>query len=186
MAPPKKRAGTQQPRGGSRRSALTVAPPLDPAIATAARKIKAFPEPAGGLLKASKQAWVTFWQSISAEVAEDVDVLVAERWLLAYDEYHRSLNAFRRRRLVDGSTGQPVLNPLAAWVSSREAAMHKAEVQLGIGMKNRADLAIGVGNARMTAAQLNRMTEVASAGEVQREDEDIVDAELVEEFTEAE
>lgn len=179
MAPPKKPAGVTQARGGTRRPAITLVPTSD------SHRVPALPEPAGGLLKASKAAWATFWASLSAKATEEVDVIVAERWILAYDEHHRALNAFRRKRLVEGSTGQPVLNPLATWVVSREAAMHKAEQQLGIGTKNRADLAIGVGNARMTAAELNRMTEESSGHSDGDEEADIVEAELLEEFAEA-
>lgn len=177
MAPPKKPAGTTQARGGSRRAPVSLVPTPD------APTIPALPQPAGGLLVSSKSAWATFWESLSAKATEAVDIIVAERWLLAYDEHTRALNAFRRKRLVEGSTGQPVLNPLATWVASREAAMHKAEQQLGIGTKNRADLAIGVGTARMTAAQLNAMTEEDRGHD--DDDTDIVDAELLDEFTEA-
>lgn len=179
MAPPRKRAGTTQPRGGTRRQGITLAQSPEPP------KIPTAPNPHGGLLTASKTAWVAFWESISAAAAEQVDLVVAERWILAYDEHRRSLTAVRKARIVAGSTGQPVLNPLATWVASREAAMHKAEQQLGIGMKNRADLAIGVGTAKMTAEQLNRMTEEPGDHSDGDEEVEVVDAELLEEFAEA-
>lgn len=144
--------------------------------------IKASPPPppvvAGGLLKGSALAWKAFWASSPAAVTDEVDLVLAERWILAYDEYRRALNAVRRRRLVEGSTGQPVLNPLATWVASREAAMHKAETQLGIGTKARIDLGISVGQARLTAEQLNRMTEESDADD----GNDAEEAELLSEF----
>lgn len=90
------------------------------------------------------------------------------------------MNAFRRKRLVEGSTGQPVLNPLATWVASREAAMHKAEAQLGIGTKARVDLGISVGQAKLTAAQLNRMAEEDESAH--GDDHDSAEAELLDEF----
>ena len=155
MAPPKKPAGTTQARGAPRRPPITLAPVPADSPATA----PPLPNPPGGLLAATKARWADFWSSPSAQATENVDLVVAERWLLAYDEHRRALNAFRRKRLVEGSTGQPVLNPLATWVASREAAMHKAEAQLGIGTKARVDLGISVGQAKLTAAQLNRMAE---------------------------
>lgn len=166
----KKQPGTQQ----GHRSVATVS--LLPANET---KVPPAPEVAAGLLKASGLAWAAFWRSAPAAATEDVDMVLAERWILAYDEYRRALNAVRRKRLVEGSTGQPVLNPLASWVASREAAMHKAESQLGIGTKSRIDLGISVGQARLTAEQLNRMTEENDADDVVDADE----AELLAEFT---
>lgn len=144
--------------------------------------IPPLPAAAGGLLKASEQAWDTFWRSDAAKVANVVDRVVAERWILAYDEFRRSLNAFRRKRLVEGSTGQPALNPLAKWVANRELALHRAEAQLGIGTKARIDLGISVGQARMTAFELNRMTQEADDDHGQPDSEE---AELLADFDEA-
>jgi P27 family predicted phage terminase small subunit len=175
--------GTQQDRRPQRPrvTALQIAK-AQPSI-PGAEDCPALPIVAGGLLKATEQAWVAFWTSQAAKAAEQVDRIVAERWILAYDEYRRAMNAFRRQRLTTGSTGQLVLNPLSTWVASREAAMHKAEAQLGIGTKSRADLGISVGQAHMTAHQLNALTQ-----ENDHADEAEVDAEeveLLEEFEQA-
>lgn len=169
----KKTPGTQQ--GHRPKQAMSLLPTPEP-------KVPAPPAVAGGLLVSTRQAWEAFWRSAPAAATEDVDLVLAERWILAYDEYRRALNAVRRRRLVEGSTGQPVLNPLATWVASREAAMHKAEAQLGIGTKARIDLGISVGQARLTAEQLNRMTEENDADDVV----DAEEAELLAEFDTAE
>ena len=173
----KKSPGTQQDRRPQRARVTSMS--IVPADET---KVPSLPVVAGGLLKATGQAWTAFWRSAPAAATEDVDLVLAERWILAYDEYRRALNAVRRRRLVEGSTGQPVLNPLASWVASREAAMHKAEAQLGIGTKARIDLGISVGQARLTAEQLNRMTEENDADDVV----DAEEAELLAEFDTAE
>lgn len=147
------------------------------------RSVPPPPKTHGGLLKSSVDAWESFWDSVGAGAAVDVDLVVAERWILARDEWQRSLNGIRRRRLVEGSTGQPVLNPLTSWVASREAVMQKCEQQLGIGPKFRMDLGIAVGQARMTAAELNRMTEESdAAGD---EDTDTIEAEVLAEFDQA-
>lgn len=169
----KKAPGTQQDRRPQRTRVTSMA--LLPA---GEEKIPPLPDVAGGLLKATGLAWEAFWRSTPAAATETVDMVLAERWILAYDEYRRSLNAFRRKRLVTGSTGQPVLNPIGTWVASREAAMHKAEAQLGIGTKARIDLGVSAGQARLTAEQLNKMTEESDADDVV----DAEEAELLAEF----
>lgn len=179
----KKPAGQQQDQRPQRPRVTTLAVVQPAAPAAPESKVPPLPVVAGGILKASEQAWLAFWESQAAKAAEQVDRIVAERWILAYDEYRRALNAFRRNRLTTGSTGQLVLNPLSTWVASREAAMHKAEAQLGIGTKSRADLGISVGQAHMTAHQLNALTqEDDHADEVEVDAEE---AELLEEFTQA-
>jgi P27 family predicted phage terminase small subunit len=177
MPAPRKTAGRRQDNRPQRGGPLVIVP-IDGAVQV--------PEPPavhGGLLKASLETWERFWRSLPAQAAEDVDVTVAERWIVAHDEWKRAINAVRRQRLVDGSTGQPVLNPLAAWATSREGEMQRCEVQLGVGTKNRLTLGITAGQARLTAAQLNRMAEEGDGDE----DEvlDAEDAQLLEGFDKA-
>lgn len=177
----KKTPGTQQDRRPQRSRVTELAvvrPELDQV------DVPPPPRPHGGLLKSSVEAWETFWASMLAGTTIDVDVVVAERWVLARDEWQRALNGIRRQRLVEGSTGQPVLNPLTSWVASREAVMEKCERQLGVGPKFRMDLGIAVGQARMTAAELNRMTEEQDAS-VHEAEIDAEDAELLAEFDSA-
>jgi hypothetical protein len=178
MPAAKKPPGTQQDRRPQRPRVSQLA-----VVDGADRNAPPAPKAQGGLLKSSVEAWDSFWTSVGAGAAVDVDLVVAERWILARDEWQRALNAVRRCRLVKGSTGQPVLNPLTTWVASREAVMQKCEQQLGIGPKFRMDLGIAVGQARMTAAELNRMTEEPDGGS--DEDTDAIEAEVLAEFGEA-
>lgn len=139
------------------------------------------PKPAGGLLKSSEKLWESYWKSISAQAALDVDQLgVAERWIVAHDEWVRATNAFRRKRIVEGSQGQPVLNPLASYIASREATLAKCEAELGLTPMARLKLGIAVGQAKMTAAELNRMTQEPDHGD--EGEDDVVEAELLGEF----
>lgn len=168
----KKPAGTQQDRRPQRPRVN----PLAVVKAPPETEIPLAPRPHGGLLVKSTAAWESFWLSCSAKAAEQVDRIVAERWILAYDEWHRALNAVRKARLVAGSMGQPVLNPLAAYAAGREAAMEKCERQLGIGPKFRADLGVTVGHAQLTAHELNALTEGGDGEviDVDPEEEDLL------------
>lgn len=69
------------------------------------------------------------------------------------------MRGYRKERVVVGSTGQPTMSPLFKVAQSLEAQIEALERQLGIGAKNRADLGIATGNAALTIAELNRMTE---------------------------
>lgn len=136
-----------------------------------------------GLLESSRSLWRTYWESQVAAAAEDVDVNVVERWIVARDQWRRAMNAVAEAPIVKGSMGQPVQNPLMSWVASREATMAALEKQLGIGPKSRSDLGITIGQAQMTAAELNRMSLEPEHGD---EDVDAEEAELLEEFEAAE
>jgi P27 family predicted phage terminase small subunit len=131
------------------------------------------------LLAASVELWDAIWEEPQAKGFTVADRVVLERWILAYDAWRRAMNAVRRQPVVDGSQGQPVQNPLMAWVASRESEMEKCEKQLGVGLRNRSDLGVSIGQARLTAAQLNAMTEESDGGD---EELDAEEAEILEAF----
>jgi uncharacterized protein YgfB (UPF0149 family) len=95
------------------------------------------------------------------------------------------LKAVQKATTVRGSTGQPVLNPLAKRLDQLEAQIKGFEQQFGMTPKARADLGIAAGNAAMTAEQLNRMA--SDAPDQQSDETETIDgeAEEVEEFIEA-
>ena len=118
------------------------------------------PAPAG-LLPESVEAWNAVWQMPQASALAGHRVVIV-RWVRALDACARASAAIVAAPLVSGSMGQPVANPLLAWIESREAEMEKCERQLGVGLRNAADLGISVGQAKLTAAQLNAMTRDAA------------------------
>lgn len=177
MAPPRKRADARQPRGGTRTTPLVLVPRTDTDKIT----IPPLPTGAGPILAATRDKWKSFWSSVIASGLDEVDFPIVERWILAYDEWRRALVAFRQKRIVAGSTGQPTLNPLAAWVQSREAQLEKAERELAMGLKSRASLGLTMGLAKKTMAELNRMAEEDTSGAVlEVEDLDAAEAEILE------
>ena len=166
----KKPTGARQ--GHRRTDGVTVLPRRDD------QRVPPVPTVQGGLLKSFQDACAAFWRSVSAQAADDVDSVVAERWIVARDEWQRCMNAMRRSRVVEGSTGQPALNPLATWIATREGEMTRCERQLGIGSKFRVDLGISYGQARLNAGELNRMT----AESADPAADDPAEAELLEDF----
>ena len=117
-----------------------------------------------GLSPASKKRWRTFWLSPLAKVVEiSTDLHRVERWIQAVDEYEKVGKVFRSSRLVKGSTGQPVLNPLAAYLANLETAISRAEQEIGMTPLARLKLGIAVGQAKLTAEALNKS--LSEAGE---------------------
>lgn len=116
------------------------------------------PAPPDGLLPESIEAWDAVWLMPQAASFDGAHRVVVRRWIKAYDAWARALPVCESNPLVTGSTGQVVANPLMHWVASRETEMEKCERQLGVGLRNAADLGISVGQAKLTAAQLNAMT----------------------------
>ena len=110
-----------------------------------------------GLTAASKKRWRTFWLSPLATVVEiSTDLHRVERWITAVDEYEKVGKVFRGARLVKGSTGQPVLNPLATYLATLETTISRAEQELGMTPMARLKLGIAVGQMRLTADALNK------------------------------
>jgi hypothetical protein len=126
------------------------------------------------------EKWEAYWRSPVAEIAlrsGGLDLAGLHRWIINVEEWHRAMRAFRSKRIVPGSTGQPTLNPLAGYLASREAAITAAEQQYGMTPMARLKLGIAVGEAKLTAAALNRALERNDDGETRDEDAGDLDAE---------
>lgn len=140
------------------------------------------PLPPRGLLKRSRQRWLDYWESRVAKAADPVvDLHRVERWIQAVDEYERVLPIFKKTRTVDGSTGQPVLNPLGAYLKSLQGEISRAETELGLTPMARLRLGITYGQARMTAMELNKALNEGPDADGSSD----VDAELAAEWAEA-
>ena len=110
-------------------------------------------------LKESERLWERYWTSSVCQAIEGADLTIAEQWITAHDEWKRATRAVRKERTVDGSMGQPVMNPLAAYAKTQADEMRKCGASLGIGPKERVALGLEVGKGKLTAAQLNKMTQ---------------------------
>lgn len=99
------------------------------------------PKPPAGLLKPSRDRWVQFWESraaLTVDLASDMPRLI--RWIQASDEYDRTAKTIRSARLVKGSMGQPVLNPLVAYLVHLESMITRTEKEFGMTPAARARL----------------------------------------------
>ena len=117
-----------------------------------------------GLSAVAGRVWRAYWRSPvsrAAEVGADYHVLV--RWIRALDEYETTAAVVRERRIVKGSMGQPVINPLVGYLRDLEETIRYAEQQLGLTPVARIRLGIALGEARLTADELNRRLDQAQA-----------------------
>lgn len=116
------------------------------------------PLPLGARSKRTRRIWDAFWASpLATVVSRDTDLPRLERWIRAVDELEKVQRTLRQARLVRGSTGQPVLNPLASYASDLERTIDKAEEAFGMTPKHRLGLGLDVANLARTAADLNAM-----------------------------
>ena len=128
-------------------------------------KKRLIPQPPADLAPSSLLRWAEFWQSAVADAVDArSDLGRLYRWIEAVDELNLVGPIFRKVRLVKGSTGQTVLNPLAAYLGQLESVIAAAEAEFGMTPKSRARLGLTIGQAKLTAAELNLMLEGRNHG----------------------
>lgn len=141
------------------------------------------PAPPKGLAREALARWDAFWSSpVAATVDLDADGHKLTRWIVYVDEWDRAMRASRKERLVTGSQGQPVLNPLLRYVQQLEAAIKAIEAEFGMGAKSRSDLGISMGQAALTAADLNRLAEEADGADEEGALAGDIEGQLLEEY----
>ena len=118
------------------------------------------PEPPAGLLKPARDRWEGFWASeVARAVDPQSDLPALERWVKATDEYDRVGRQVRRGRLVRGSMGQPVANPLLGYLAQLEGQISKAEAAFGMTPIARLRLGVALGEAARSLESLNQELE---------------------------
>lgn len=118
------------------------------------------PHPAPrGLLKQTHEQWEDFWQADSSQVIARHMLPAVYRLFELRDAQTRALRLYKRRPMTEGSMGQPVVNPAMGTVQALEKDIRALEDRLGLTPKAAANLGIQIGQARLTAAELNRMAE---------------------------
>lgn len=116
------------------------------------------PKPPPGLLIASVRRWERFWTSQVAEVIDlDSDLPTLRRWIEASDEFERTARIIKNTgRLVQGSMGQPVLNPLYGLLRDLHAQIARAESEFGMTPMARLRLGLQLGELQLQAQRLQR------------------------------
>lgn len=150
--PPPKPDDRRQRR--NKRPALTVVHGIKP------RRVPAPPVP-DGLLVATRKLWTRYWAAPISRIVEASDEPAIVRLFRLYDERDRAYRGIRKRgRLVVGSQGQEVLNPLAKYIAQCDAEIRSLEDRFGLSAKARLQLGITFGEAQKTLEDLNRDLDV--------------------------
>ena len=134
------------------------------------------PRPPQGLSPKLRRAWRRYWESPVAQVVTDIDMEVVSRLFEHYRQYDRAVAALGTAMFVTVSPNQVKANPALDAVLKLDTAILRLENELGKTPMARARLGIAVGEAVMTAAELNRIAKESDA----RDDDE--DTKLLEEF----
>ena len=129
-----------------RRSDLTIVPDVRHPV----------PPPPEGLLDKYTEQWNAFWSSpLVSVIVPELDTDTIETLFRLRDERERSLRAGRRKRLVNGSQGQPVLNPLLDYALKLQKDIRALEDRLAANPKARMVIGVLFGEAHRTLDDLN-------------------------------
>lgn len=115
------------------------------------------PEAEKGWLASTKVEWAEFFGSDQAQALDGSTVPGVRRLFEMRDLQSRAWVRYKKEPYVDGSQGQPVANPAFDEAMKLERAIVALEDRYGVSLKALANLGVAVGQARLTAAELNRM-----------------------------
>ena len=114
------------------------------------------PKLTGRYLKNTKEWWNNFWDSdLATAIDIKSDLPVLERLASLMDERERIFKQAKKDRLVVGSQGQVVLNPLYSALLKIDAEIRNLEDRIGLNPKARVSLGIQIGQAKKSLADLN-------------------------------
>ncbi len=136
--------------------------------------LEELPAPDPKWLKATKDEWVRFFGSAQAASLDGSTVPGVRRLFAMRDLQDRAWGRYKKQPYVDGSQGQPVANPAFDEAMKLERAITALEDRYGLSLKALANLGVAVGQAKLTAAELNRMADAHS--DDAEEDEEFIDA----------
>jgi P27 family predicted phage terminase small subunit len=121
-----------------------------------AYKKRNIPKLSGRYLKITKNWWEDFWNSdLATAIDEKSDQSAIYRLATLIDERERIYKQAKKDRLVVGSQGQVVLNPLYSAMLKVDAEIRQLEDRIGMNPKSRVSLGIQIGGLKKTLADLN-------------------------------
>lgn len=121
-----------------------------------AYKKRDIPQLKGRYLKNTKLWWEDFWNSdLASAIDTKSDQSAVYRLATLIDERERVYKQAKKDRLVVGSQGQVVLNPLYSAMLKLDAEIRQLEDRIGMNPKSRVSLGIQIGQAKRTLADLN-------------------------------
>lgn len=99
--------------------------------------------------------WQQLWTSVLAQAYLPATDLPALRRLFSLrDERERAVRAYRRKRTTEGSTGQTVVNPVAATISTMDTQITALEDRFGLNPSARLKLGIVFADSAKATAGL--------------------------------
>jgi P27 family predicted phage terminase small subunit len=114
------------------------------------------PAPPKHWLATTRTLWEDYWISDVARLVESgSDSTALTRLFTLYDERERAYRAFRKERLVEGSTGQRVINPLWKAAAIMDAEIRALEDRFGVTPSARLKLGIQFGEMAKNLEDLN-------------------------------
>jgi len=121
-----------------------------------AYKKRDIPKLKGRYLKITKLWWEDFWNSdLASAVDTKSDQSAVYRLATLIDERERVYKQAKKERLVVGSQGQVVLNPLYSAMLKLDAEIRQLEDRIGMNPKARVSLGISIGQAKKSLSDLN-------------------------------
>lgn len=146
------------------------------------RAIVEVPKAPPGLLKATRDWWSEFWNSdLAAATGAETDLPALRRLASLYDERERAYRAIQRGdRLVTGSKGQEVLNPLYRVIASLDAEIRNLEDRFGLTPLARLRLGITLTDAQKGLEDLNARLAADAAPEDFEDPRGVIDGEVEE------
>jgi P27 family predicted phage terminase small subunit len=125
------------------------------------------PEPPRGLSDKSQQAWIRLWSSPIARVMlPQLDAETIEMLLRMRDERDTEFRLGKRQRMVIGSQGQPVINPLISHAIVMQKEIRALEDRLGLNPAARLKLGVLLGDATRSIADVNEEFEQGEFSDV--------------------
>ncbi len=116
------------------------------------------PKAPAGLLEETAEKWERFWRSPSGrQIDRGRDLEVVERLYTLMDERERALRIYRKQRLLEGSQGQKVMNPMGRQLPALDAEIRQIRAELGFSLRAVAAAAAAAGptGADTTVEALN-------------------------------
>lgn len=131
------------------------------------------------MLQRTRDDWVQFWRSpLTATLVPESDMPSLVRMFHLADELERCRREFRVKRIVDGSSGQPVINPLGTYMLALAKEVRALEDRFGANIVARLRVSIELGDAHRSLDAMNTrmMQDVEVSDAVQRIDPRVIDA----------
>lgn len=124
-----------------------------------------------GLLKQTREWWDHVWSSPVAGSWEESDRHAVERLAKLHDDRERAFRQFRKQPLVEGSQGQPVLNPIRVVVDRCDGEIRQLEDRLGLSPMARHKLGITFGEMHRSLEGYTEHLTVDESDEIEDEDD---------------